>query len=263
MAESTLSLSKVDYEVKVSRIAGYPIGIANGGDKDPTAKQSSIIKDCVESGLRRFYHCGYKWSFLRPFVTIALADGERTVRLPDDYAGVEGRITISDGSSSLFEEIEFINPAKVDAMYSAYPDSTGRPQYASQRALKGTSKTKGQPNEVFVFPEADSDYWLRFQTYILPNCLDGTYPYAYGGAEHVETILESCMAILEERYDNIPAGYGPHGIAYEKLLKESMALDRRKKPQSIGRNTDTSDDNVCWFDSRSAVTYNGVDYSTE
>ena len=260
--ESGLTLKKVDFEIKVSRYAGYPIGEANGGDRDPTAKQSSIVTDCVESGLRRFYFCGYKWSFLRPIATLSLASGASAVVLPDDFGGVEGRISVSDTSDGIFNPVNFMNPMLVEQMYSESPDATGRPQVASMRAIKGTDRQKGQRNELYIFPIADARYVLKFQYYLLAGLPDVTHPFPYGGAEHSETILLSCLAVHEERYDNVMNG--PQAMAFARQLSASQAMDNRKKEQVIGYNADNSDrfGSSIAFNYPAAL-YNGVDFSDD
>ncbi len=256
MPESTLSLLKADYESKVGIFLGWG---ATAWKTDP--EKADRIKDAVNSGYRRFIFPDqpFNWSFLKPFATLTLVDGDSTIRMPDDFGGIEGRIAVSDGASGIFRPLEIRNPAMIEQMFSEMPDSTGRPLYASLRPLKGTTHTRGQRQELFVFPTADADYSFTFQYYLLPDCLTDEYPYAYGGAEHAETILESCLAIAEERIDDIFGG--PHAMAFDKRLRASMAMDRRKKPQNLGTNRDLSDvenyrGNLCQYDQNNApVTY--------
>ncbi len=271
--ESGLTLKKVDFEIKVSRIVGYPIGIANvgypigkanGGDRDPTAKQAAIVQDCVESGLRRFYFCTppWNWSFLRPFATLLLAEGETTIDLPGDFGGFEGRIAVSDDADGVFRPVEVINVGSLQQMYSEAPTATGQPQSVAIRPLKGTSRHSGQRSELFFFPEADGDYFATFQYYLLPGLPDVTNPFPYGGGEHSETILESCLAVMEERYDNVIQG--PHAIAFARQLVASQSMDRRKKEQVIGYNGDNSDRRARLnFDNLQPVLYNSVDFTGE
>ncbi len=260
--EPTLALTKAKYEIEVSDFCGTR--------RDPTrwsAENVDRIRSYIESGLRRFYYCfpPHDWSFLRPFASLTLASGERTVSLPDDFGGVEGRVSISDASAGVFLPINFGNAAMIQEMYSATPSMTGRPQVASLRMLRAMSKESGQRAELFVFPEADAAYTLTFQYYMNPSyLLDHQMPYAYGGAEHSETIQESCLAVAEERRFNIATNAGPHGQAFTKLLLVSQALDRRKKPQWIGQNLDFSDqlELTCPRGLNSAAaTVNGVEYS--
>ena len=126
MAESTLSLAKTDYEIKIARIFGFPLGIANGDLKDRTAKQDAIVKDCLESGLRDFYHCGHSWSFLKPFRTLAFATSATSVLLPEDFGGLEGRIYVTvAGSTGLYSPIQVVNPGIVEECYSLSPQLPG------------------------------------------------------------------------------------------------------------------------------------------
>lgn len=255
----TLTLRKADYEQKLGVFFGWGRGEA-GNEKTWSERQAAKIKDCVESGLRRVYHCSYNWSFLKPTRTLTLRSGARTVEMPSDCGGVEGDIKVTDGAGGIYNCLDFWNPGRIEDMYAQNPESTGRPLCGAFRSLKHGDATRAQRQEIFVFPEADQDYLFRFEYYILPNFLDGSADQAYGGPEHVETFLMSCIAVAEERYDNVSDG--PNARAFARLLKSSMDMDRRKKPQTLGINSDTSDDVRHWrrLDLSPGVTINGIAY---
>lgn len=268
--DSTLTLRKSDYEQKLGVFFGWGRGAA-GGEKAWSDRQAAKIRDCVESGLRRFYvptvqgGQSYNWSFLRPVRVITLRSGQSSVELPEDCGGVEGHITVSSEAAGNYCRIEFYNPGRIDEMYAMTPDSAGRPLCASTRSKKMQSGSGSQRQEVYVFPRADADYFLKFEYYIMPNYLDGSADQAYGGPEHVETILTSCLAVAEERYDNVPNG--PQSQAFARQLQASIAIDRRKKPQVLGINSDHSDDGFMgrstrYYDRAPGVLINGVDTST-
>ncbi len=264
MAESTLSLKKSDFESKVGFDFGWGFGDTSLGVYTDSQKQA-VITDCVESGLRQFYTpppiggVPYDWSFLKPTATLYLASGASTIQLPDDFGGFEGRITITTTSSTFWFPVTIVNEGIVREQFAVNPDAVGSPKWASERWLKGTSTTGSQRAELYIFPVADQAYTLQVPYYILGDYLTGTRPYALGGAAHAETILESCLAIAEQRYRN---GAGIHSAKFMERLAASIAQDRRLKPQSGGRNTDTSDcmDNYYNRDRDVVVTVNGVSY---
>ena len=54
----------------------------------------------------------------------------------------------------------------------------------------------------------------------MPDYLSTPFPYAYGGAEHAETILESCLAVAELRLDDMA---GPHNQQFMARLAASIS----------------------------------------
>lgn len=265
--ESTLTLRRSEIENKVGIFLGWGAG-EDFGDRAWTTRQAREIKDCVESGLRRFYYPSpaltkgesIVWSFLHPSVDLTLLSGARSIALPGNFGGVDhGEIQVTNTSNQLFMGIRIEGVGKIDNLFAMNPETTGRPQVAAIVPLKGISHERGQQFQLNVYPEADAEYTLRLQYYFLPNYPDGTEAFAWGGAEHVETILESCLAVAEERRDNQP---GVHLAAFQRQILASIQMDRKKKPQIIGLNGDRSDD-VAYYDRRDlarAVTINSVVY---
>ena len=261
MAESTLSLKKRDFEIKLGMYFGHGSGGFAFEDREWTTKEAYKIRDCVESGLRQFYFppplggVPYDWSFLKPTASLAVVDGDQSINLPDDFGGFEGRITISSPTTRTWQPIPLFNEGIIRELYSKNPERTGPPEAAAVRPIKGTTLSEGTRSQLMIFPEADESYTLQFPYYILANCLDGTHPYAYGGMAHAETILESCLAIAEQRYDNT---VGVHSAKFMERLAASIALDRRLKPEAGGLNTDNTDRFVYRHDIEATVTYNGA-----
>lgn len=259
--ESTLSLQFNDLLGEVGINLGYGRGAAFG---DPTwdTRQAASLDSIVRSGLRQFYYppIPYDWSFLRPAATAVFSQGNSTVRLPDDYGGLEGQITLSTTSSQPWR-IEWTNPGVIQQQYAMFSSRTGPPMLAAELPLKGTTGVSGQRFELLLFPLADQNYTLQFTYYVNPDYLSGAFPYAYGGSQHAETILESCLAIAEQRLDDILDG--PHSRKFQERLQASIAMDRKNKPQRLGYNADRSDrrdvfqqgDQHGWG---AAATYNGA-----
>lgn len=248
--ESTLALQYQDLMGEVGLFLGWGRG-AYFGDTAWDTRQQNIIDRTVASGLRQFYYPppaqgmtgSYDWSFLKPTALLDFPPGVDLIPLPDDFGGFEGPLTLqTTGSTAQPWRIEWRNEGDIRRMYSLTPSQTGPPIYASETPVKGTVATAGQRFQLLIFPVADMDYTLQCQYYIHPDYLSGAFPYAYGGPAHAETILESCLAIAEERLDDVAKGQGPHGIKFMERLLASISMDRRHKPQKIGRNLDRSDD---------------------
>ncbi len=118
------------------------------------------------------------------------------------------------------------------------PERVGRPELAALQPLKGTGHNKGQRFQLYVWPTADADYGLSFTYYVNPDALTDSFPHHMGGMAHGETVLESCLAVAEQRLDDKS---NVHSMKFRERLAASVSLDRRSKPQSLGYNRDRSD----------------------
>lgn len=269
MPESSLSLSFDDLCAEVADFLGYGRGI-KFGEKAWTQKQQNNIETSVKSGCRQFYFpppvgnepAAYEWSFLRPVGTVSLASGDQSIELPDDFGGFDGPITITTTSGQVCYIIPLVGEGLVRRRYTDDPNSSGQPEIAAVQPIKGTTATKGQRFQLSFFPAANQAYTLEFPYTILADCLSGSRPYAYGGMAHAETILESCLAIAEQRIDDAAS---IHTAKWMERLAASMSLDRKFKAQALGYNDDRSDGRRGWgrYPRRRdnySVTFNGVQY---
>lgn len=267
MPEPTLTLTYDDIAGDVGTYLGWGAGVNN--DEEPwTDQQEKLIKSFVKSGLRNFYfpppvlgaEAGYNWSFLRPVATLTLPEGDSTLILPDDFGGIEGRITVTTTTSVSWSQVNFVGVGQVYQKAAELPDTTGRPEMCCEEPLKGTTHQRGQRFQLRFWPTSDDDYTLKFTYYVNPNCLDGTFPYAYGGVQHAETILESCLAVAEERMDDVANGV--HSMKFKERLAASVALDQRNKPQTLGLNLDRSEAqwDPRWRHWQTPIQVNGIVY---
>lgn len=235
--ESTLALKKADFESEVGLFLGYGPGV-NRGESAWTTSQTAVIESCVKSGLRQFYFPPpmknippHKWTFLTPPLSIALASGDRVAELPDDFGAMSGPIIYVSDSSGGMTQIPIGNEGGVQQRFNLAPDATGAPLYAAIRPLTEISQLAGQRFELAVYPEADAVYTLSGTYHLLPDCLTGGKPFCYGGAAHAETILESCLAIAEQRLDDTSA---VHSAKFQERLAASIGYDLALKPKMGG-----------------------------
>lgn len=244
MAESTLNLKLADLEAEVGFYLGWGRGTAFAEPAWDDRQQREVTL-CVNRGLRSFYFpaplpgeiASYDWSFIRPHVALTLLSGSdpSVVALPDDFGGIEGVLRLFDSGRPSFA-VRVVPEAFVRRKFEELPDATGQPQYACVQPKKGTTTTRGQRFQLFVWPIADQDYTIQLQYYLLPDALSGTFPYAYGGAMHAETILAAVKAAAEQHQN------GERGIEHDyfvERLRASVSLDRRNKAQVFGYNGDT------------------------
>lgn len=240
--ESTLALTLVDLQASVGAFMGYGRGsVLPYVDQTWTALQQADIDEITRSGLRQFYFAAaadgtsspYDWSFLRTVATLDLPAGSQEVQLPDDFAGMEGEVTLLSTSGLIYMPIKQYNSGRIRSAYSVTPTRTGRPIMCALEPIKGTTALAGQRQSLLIFPIADTDYTLQFEYYVLSDYLSTPFPYPLGGMAHAETILESCLCVAEQRKDDAST---VHAMKYQERLQASIGLDRRNKPQSLGYN---------------------------
>ncbi len=252
MAEPTLAFSYATLQSEVGLFLGWGRG-SDFGDTAWDSQTEAIIVTLVKSGYHQFLNtpavpnvgsqpavaAGYRWSFLTPTASLALAEDAQTIPLPDDFGGFEGQITVltSDSTSQPWT-IQWANEGVLRNRYAVMPDTTGPPMMVAQRPVKGTTPTAGQRFELFVFPIADQDYTLQGTYYVNPDALSDTFPFPYGGAQHAETLKASCIAAAELYLDDMR---GPRWQYFLERLQASIAVDRRSKSPRVGYNRDRSD----------------------
>jgi hypothetical protein len=124
------------------------------------------------------------------------------------------------------------------------PDTGGSPEILCEELNPETPSALGSSRMQFhVWPTADAEYVLSFPMTILPQALTGQLPFAYGGAQHSECLLQSCKAAAERDIDSI-GSTDPRAIhqpEFARMLEVSKMLDRRSKPQTVGPMWDRSD----------------------
>lgn len=248
--ESSLTTSFYELANEVSDFLGYPSDLLRLNQSTLTTQQQQWVNTLhrvLKSGLRQFYFppavqgsdSPTDWSFLHPISTVDFSEGSRSVRLPDDFGGFEGEIRVqASNSTTVWWAVQLRNIGMIEAQYAQFPEMTSRPMAAALGPLKGTTYNRSSRTELAIFPQADQDYTLRFQYYILPDYLSGAFPYAYGGAAHAETLLESCLAIAEQKLDDAT---GVHTAKFQERLVASIGMDRKNKAQNLGYNMDRSD----------------------
>jgi hypothetical protein len=245
--ESTLA---DNYRILIGEVGdnlGYGKGVDNGEEEwsDNTHRR---LKSYVKSGLRQFYFPppdgsgqSYKWSFLCPLATLTVTSGSETVDLPDDFGGVEGKLYVhgSEATSNLKATIDISGRAR--EMHAHYPSATGFPRVAEIEHKRGTTEHRSNRARLVLWPTPDAGYTIKLRYNLLPAMLTGDLPYAYGGVEHAETLLASCLAIAEERAEDLRPQDRVHGPKFMVMLRASISRDRLRKGDTVGLMRDLSD----------------------
>lgn len=258
MAESTLSLKYADLLREVGHFLGH------GGDASEWSSENrDLIDRCVQSGVRQFYYppsvegieSGYEWSFLNPTTTIVTAIGDREQDLPDDFGRVVGNIHYAAAVQST--PVYMISEHRMLVLYQQNADN-GRPSYATVRYKAGTTQDEGQRLELVWWRTPDAVYTLTYRYEAYVGKLSSSRPYVLGGMKHSEAVVESCLAVAEQRVNDEK---GLHWDRFVSLLATSIALDRKVgaryygqmgSPELISEVTDLS------VRSNGTITYKGV-----
>ena len=209
-----------------------------------SSDDAARVTEYISSGLRQFYYLSvvdglpYEWSFLKPQRDVVLASGGRARLLPPDFGYLEGPVTVTASSDAYYRPVTVVNPARLDEMYAGRSTTTGAPQMLAIRPAKEADPDWGQRYEIFCYPEADREFTFRLTYAVHPVALSEAAPYHLGGPAHAETIIESCLSIMEQRlHDEMRV----HTAKYQERLAASINFDRKVKPRSLGYNGDLSD----------------------
>ena len=157
--------------------------------------------------------------------------------LPDDFGGIEGNMVYAEGANK--PDVRIIGEGKIRSLRAGSTVRTN-PQYAAIRPKKQTTTTSGQRFEVMFFPIPAVTKTLSYRMLVLPEMLvDDTITYPYGGAMHSETIIASCLAIVESQEDEIR---GPKWQEFMDRLAASIQIDKKQvSADFFGYNADNSD----------------------
>lgn len=235
MAESSLSLGYAELRSEIAYYLGYGRSSSNW-----TAEQILSIAACLASGLRQFYEppplpdgTTHQWLFMKPVTTLSTTAGTSTVTLPDSYGGIDGELTYAAGTQRF--PIKVVGEDEIRIAQAGAGSTSGPPQMVCVRPISVDGITTGQRYQAEFFPTPDAVYVLSYKRNFLPNAISSTYPYPWGGEQHAETILASCIAAAEFIEEET---HGPKYEYFMERLKASIETDRRLGRQYYGKNDD-------------------------
>jgi hypothetical protein len=139
-----------------------------------------------------------------------------------------------------------------------------RPQYACVRVKSdGDSDERepaatGQRLEVAWWPIPDAVYALTYRYEAYSGKLTEALPYPLGGMRHSELIIESCLAVAEQRANDEK---GLHWESFSRLLRSGIAMDRKQGAGYFGHMGGLQDGDIVVrhgaMQSRYDITYKG------
>ena len=217
------------------------------------------IEDCIKSGLRQFYSppiaAGmqqlHHWSFLEPTATLSLVSGRQDYDMPVDFGGIKGNMTYEPSEANY--PIVVVGETQIRKLRQNRGDETDNPKFVGIRP-KSIDGSVSQRFEAVFWPKPNAANNISYRYYVIPAMITNDLPYPYGGAVHSETILESCLAIAEQRLND---SKGLHWDKFMERLAASIQYDLKTScPDYFGYNGDNSDSST-HIDRTDEVTYNG------
>tara|TARA_R110000824_G_scaffold32222_1_gene104187 strand:+ start:8216 stop:9319 length:1104 start_codon:yes stop_codon:yes gene_type:complete len=241
-SESSLSLSLTSLRKEVG---WYWLGERTAGNW--SSDETDQLDEIIQSGLRQFYNppvtggerVGYKWSFLEPVTTLSVLADTEDYTLPASFGGMLGPLTYAS-SDNRWYPVDLTGEHRIRILRQRdFNTLKSYPQAAAVRA-KTSDGSDGQRFEILLWPKPDKAYTLSYKYHALQAKLTAANPYPLGGQVHAETILESCLAITEQRMENQA---GIHTQKFMERLAASMAHDKQYfTPERLGYNADRSDE---------------------
>lgn len=144
--------------------------------------------------------------------------------LPEDFAAINGDFAF--GADDPYGRIGVVPESEI-RRYRQYSTTTNKPRYAAIRAL-ATDDKQQQRYQLMVYPTPDAAYELSYQYIRIPPRGGGEAKYPVGSAVHRDTLIEACLAALEEQLNDMT---GLHNARFTERLAASVAIDRKLKPQ--------------------------------
>lgn len=268
MAQPTLQLTTAELRQEIQRALGY-----NSSYQGLHRSEQDDVDRCVKRGLRQFYNppilpgesVVHQWSFLVARGTITTVVDDDSYQLPENFAREFGPLTWP--ANNWHAPVQIVTDVELRRLAAAGAAVSGVPQYAAitPEATSGDSPntTPDTPTryQVTLWPTPSAVYTLTYQYYVVQDVATSSQN-PPGGALHGETIIASCLAVVEEILNS--RGAQRPGTVYRdrfyERLRSSVALDRKTGgPSTLGFNNDNSDGPYCVRE-RANVTYNGVQY---
>ena len=260
MAEPGLSLAYDDFRQGIADFLGFGRTIVNW-----SADQSAEIIAVLDAGLRHFYYpdplpgqrIGHRWSFLRASAALALSADQGNYSLPDDFGAFEGPLTYSGTDSPSWVVQQTSESHVMDKRSVAYGNqSSHRPTWVAVRPLRTPHVAISTRWEAVFAPVPSQEYKLTYRYQLLPQPLSSTVIYPLGGQAHSELLMESCLAMAEQRLDD---QIGIHSQRYLHRLATSIRYDRQiTEGENLGYNRDDPVNRNLAGRSRFTVTVGGA-----
>lgn len=218
------------------------VGFYLGFTRDTTSWTAGNLAEVVEyikGGVRQFYwppplspqETGGKpqlirWSFMSPQATLSVSNGTFLYELPANFGGTVRSMTYADNASA--SPLTPVDEERLRALQAGNHQSA-RPSYYAVRP-KTSDGADEQKWEVLLYPTPNQGHSILYRYDVAAQVLTDAKPYPLGGAAHSETLLESCLAVAEERKGDHSA---VHRKRFQELLAASAQYDARVVQEGV------------------------------
>ena len=229
---ATLQLQFSEVYSKVSDFLGW--------GSSPTGTDLTNAKNVVHRGYRRFlrpvdmrYGKKHVWSFLEKHTVLNTKSGEWIYNLPPDFHSM--RSPFKHEKDSGYPELIPRTIAHLQQMRSGV-ESISYPYFY---ALKSGPYVKeiGSTHEVAFFETPNTNYRLQYSYIFKPPKLESDTDVFVGGDLASEVVLEHCLAVAEQEYDEV---IGIHTQLASSITQELIVNDESTIADSVGKNIDPS-----------------------
>lgn len=204
-----------------------------------TVGQANQVRDIVKRGLQRFYlppvlpdeKYAHNWSFLEPLHQFSTYANEYKYDLPEGLASILDKITFAPGSNHYSQpDIKIVSESLVRKNLESDYNAPGYPRLAALVPREGMGND-GVVYDLWLWPNPDAEYTLQFRYRVSQ---EGEL--IYGGPEHYQTILASCLAaadiVLNKRTTK-------NEQLFLERLRSSVGHDRKLGcPSTLGVSTE-------------------------
>jgi hypothetical protein len=268
MPETALALT---YDELQKQVAQFTYGTRNLQSLSPDENENLLA--LINNGLRRFYYPAqvdaelrHDWSFLISDFSFITEVGTQDYVMPFNFGGAIGPL-YHNPPDQIKVSVAKVTAAKILWQRQMQVTLTNWPVMYAERAVSqgGTQSTRWK---IMLWPAPSAVYSLAGTMRIHPLGPNGTQEYFYGGNEHSQTILESCLAQAEIQIEGQP---GTHAAEFKACLWTSIVLDNQMHaPESLGYCGDgrmgeasalMRPDGAGYFDNFGSITYGGNVYS--
>jgi hypothetical protein len=220
---------RITYEYLLQRVSDF-IGL---GSSTPTGSNLTLVGDIVARGYRQFLYPvdmrtgdAYEWSFLRKLFVLPIKSAKWKYQLPEDFSEILSDPSFDDDDG--YKSLNKITPQEMFNLRSGVVESSF-PYYYAVVPVEGGLEV-GTFDEMWLYPEPDASYNLKFFYKIDPLKPDTITHYLIGGVKATEAILESCLAVAEVQEDDT---IGIHTQKAEELIQKLILVDSKRDEDTI------------------------------
>lgn len=221
-----LTLSYSDLYTHVSEFLGL--------GSSPGAADLAKVKAIVARAYRQFLYpinqrTGelHVWSFVKQFHTFSTVSGKYKYALPLDFSDFLDVPHFDDEQG--YNELTKIAPEQIIEIRSGSVSSGFPLRFAIAPFVYDNEI--GTMYEMWLDPEPDGAYLLKFFYRIDPLAPSATTDLLVGGIRATEAILETCLAVAERQEDDVA---GLHSQESVRLIQELILADIQDTSDLLG-----------------------------